>query len=438
MPALLLLLTAITIGFSFPALAQDTPALNSGDTAWMMVSSALVLLMTLPGLALFYGGLVKKENVLATLMQSLTACCVASILWIVAGYSLTFTGEGTWIGGWDRLMLKGLTLESLSGTIPESVFILYQMTFAIITPALIFGAVADRMEFKAMTIFTALWLMLVYVPVAHWVWGPGGFIGGTGLKDYPGLLGMGTMIDFAGGAVVHINAGVAGLVAALMLGKRRGFGTQAFLPHNLVLTVIGGALLWVGWFGFNAGSALAAGGRAGMAMLTTQAATAAAALVWVAAEWLWHGKPSVLGIVSGAVAGLVAITPASGFVDVSGALWIGAIASLACYWCAGTLKKKLGYDDSLDVFGIHGVGGLIGSILTGVFAVKSIGGTAGLLEGNSSQLWAQAIGSLVVVAYSAAMTLALLAGLKLFMRLRVEPETEYQGMDLALHGERVP
>lgn len=432
----LLFFTILLIPFTAQT-EEAIPKPDSGDTAWMMISTALVLLMTLPGLALFYGGLVRKENVLATMMQSFATCCAASVLWVIAGYSLAFTEGNGFIGGLDRFMLEGLTIDSLSGTIPESVFILFQMTFAIITPALIFGAVADRMNFAAMFLFSCLWLMLVYVPVAHWMWGPGGFIGGTGMTDYAGFLGLGTMIDFAGGAVVHINAGVAGLVACLMLGRRKGFGAQPFPPHNLILSVIGASLLWVGWFGFNAGSAAAAGGRAGMAMLTTQVATAAAALTWMLAEWIWHKRPSILGIVSGAVAGLVAITPASGFVDVSGALWIGFIGGAICYIAATTMKNKLGYDDSLDAFGIHGVGGFVGSILTGVFAVKSVGGVAGMLEGNAPQLTSQIIGSVVVALYSAGATWLILFLLKRLVKLRVDAEAEYNGLDLALHGEKV-
>ena len=421
------------------AFAQDvapTPTADTGDTAWMIVATALVLMMTIPGLALFYSGLVKRENVLATLMQSFTVCCIASVVWVVIGYSLVFTGDASvanFIGDGSRAMLAGLELGSLSGTIPESVFIMFQMTFAIITPALIFGSVADRMNFSALCLFTVLWLLAVYCPVAHWVWGPGGFIGGTGMTGYAGFLGMGTMLDFAGGAVVHINAGVAALVCAVVLGKRKGYGTQPFMPHNLVLSIIGASLLWVGWFGFNAGSAVAAGGRAGMAMLVTQVATAAAAITWVAAEWIFKKKPSVLGAISGAVAGLVAITPASGFVDVKGALAIGAISGVLCLWAASWLKTKLKYDDSLDVFGIHGVGGIIGSILTGVFAVASVGG----VDGSVDQVIAQTVGTVVVMVYSAVATFVILMIIKPLTKLRVDEEAEYNGLDLALHGEKV-
>lgn len=419
---------------SSAALASPAPMLDTGDTAWMLVSTVLVLMMTIPGLALFYGGLVRKENVLSTLMQSFAICCLASILWVVAGYSMAFTEGSAFIGGLDRMMLSGLSMDSLSGTIPESVFIMFQMTFAIITPALIFGAVADRMNFAAVVLFSAIWLMVVYVPVAHWVWGPAGFIGCTGAPDCVGLFGFGTMIDFAGGAVVHINAGIAGLVAAIVLGPRQGYRSgTSFMPHNLVLSVIGASLLWVGWFGFNAGSAVASGGRAGMAMLVTHVATAAAAIAWVSVEWLKHGKPSVLGIISGAVAGLVAITPASGFVDTQGALIIGLISGVVCFWAASSLKKAFKYDDSLDVFGIHGVGGLVGSVLTGIYAVESVGGVAG----SMSQLISQIVGSLVVLVYSGVMTFVILMVVKLFVKLRVPAEVEDAGLDLGLHGERV-
>src|SRR5690349_15288712 len=320
---------------------------NSGDTAWMLTSVALVLMMTIPGLALFYGGMVRKKNVLATVMQSFAITCLVTVLWMVIGYSWAFTEGGQFLGGTSRLLLMGMGTDSVSAlaaTIPESVYMCFQMTFAIITPALICGAVADRMKFSAMMWFMGLWSLLVYAPIAHWVWG-GGFLGGLGV------------LDFAGGTVVHINAGVAGLVCALVLGKRKGYGSENMAPHNLVLTVIGASLLWVGWFGFNAGSAVTAGGQAGMAMAVTQIATAAAALAWMAVEWGLRGKPSVLGICSGAVGGLVAITPASGFVDPTGALAIGVAAGIGCYWGATSLKHTFGYDDSLDAFGVHGIGG---------------------------------------------------------------------------------
>jgi len=406
-----------------PALAQEA-ALDSGDTAWMLTATALVLLMTIPGLALFYGGMVRKMNVLTMIMQSFAICCLSTVLWMVAGYSLAF-GEGNmWVGGLDRLFLAGMNIDSLSGTIPESVFMTFQMTFAIITPALITGAFADRMKFSAMLVFVAIWGLVVYAPITHWVWG-GGFLGDVGV------------LDFAGGTVVHINAGIAGLVTALVLGRRGGLGSENMAPHNLVLSVVGAALLWVGWFGFNAGSAVAADGAAGMAMAVTQIAAAAAALTWMAAEWILRGKPSVLGIISGAIAGLVAITPASGYVDPRGALVIGLVAGIACYWGATGLKRMFGYDDSLDVFGVHGVGGIVGAVLTGVFAVEAIGGTPGLIEGNPGQVLTQLWGIAATILYCAAATFVILKAIDLTIGLRVSAEDERDGLDLALHGEVV-
>ncbi|WP_269209219.1 ammonium transporter [Chromobacterium vaccinii] len=420
---------------SLPVLA-DAPAgpavvaakvINSGDTAWMLTSTALVLFMTIPGLALFYGGMVRKKNVLATLMQSFAITALVTVLWAVVGYSLAFTVGTPYIGDLSRFMLDGmvymkdagkLAVHPLAGTIPESVFMTFQMTFAIITPALITGAFAERMKFSAMLAFIALWSLLVYVPVAHWVWAPGGWMGDKGV------------LDFAGGTVVHINAGVAGLVTALVLGKRVGFGREAMPPHNLVLTLVGASMLWVGWFGFNAGSAGAADGRAGMAMVTTQVATAMAALAWMFAEWATKKKPSVLGIASGAVAGLVAITPAAGFVDVKGALIIGLAAGAVCFWGATGLKHMLGYDDSLDAFGVHGVGGILGALLTGVFAVKDIGGADGSLA-------TQALGVGVTIAYCGIVTFILLKLVDIVLGLRVAEDEEREGLDLVLHGERV-
>ncbi|MEO9384693.1 ammonium transporter [Chromobacterium phragmitis] len=420
---------------SLPALA-DAPAgpavaaakvINSGDTAWMLTSTALVLFMTIPGLALFYGGMVRKKNVLATLMQSFAITALVTVLWAVVGYSLAFTVGNPYIGDLSRLLLDGmvymkdagkLAVHPLAGTIPESVFMTFQMTFAIITPALITGAFAERMKFSAMLVFMALWSLLVYVPVAHWVWAPGGWMGNYGV------------LDFAGGTVVHINAGVAGLVTALVLGKRVGFGREAMPPHNLVLTLVGASMLWVGWFGFNAGSAVAADGRAGMAMVTTQVATAMAALAWMFAEWIAKKKPSVLGIASGAVAGLVAITPAAGFVDVKGALAIGLAAGVVCFWGATGLKHMMGYDDSLDAFGVHGVGGILGALLTGVFAVKDIGGADGSLA-------IQALGVGVTIVYCGIVTFILLKLVDIALGLRVAEDEEREGLDLVLHGERV-
>jgi Amt family ammonium transporter len=409
--------------------------LDSGNTAWMLTSTALVLFMTIPGLALFYGGMVRKKNVLATMMQSFAITCLVTLLWMVVGYSLAFRDGSPWLGGLDRLFLNGMGVGSFAGTdganIPESVFMMFQMTFAIITPALITGAFADRMKFSAMLAFMTIWSLAVYAPIAHWVWGA------SSNSAIQGWLVTKGVLDYAGGTVVHINAGVAGLVAALVLGKRVGYGKEAMAPHNLVLTIMGAAMLWVGWFGFNAGSAVAADGRAGMAMAVTQIATAAAALAWMFAEWLGKGKPSVLGIASGAVAGLVAITPASGFVGPMGALVIGIAAGVVCFWGATSLKRMLGYDDSLDAFGVHGVGGIVGAILTGVFAAKDIGGTAGLLEGNGGQVVTQLLGVGVTVVYGAIATFVILKVIDLVIGLRVPEEQEREGLDIALHGEHV-
>ena len=409
---------------AMPAFAQDsTPALDTGDTAWMLTSTVLVLMMTIPGLALFYGGMVRKANVLAMLMQCFAVCCLSTVLWMALGYSLAFSEGTAFIGNVDKIFLKGIGVDSLVGTIPETVFMTFQMTFAIITPALITGAFADRMKFGPMLVFSGIWVLAVYAPITHWVWG-GGFLADDGV------------LDFAGGTVVHINAGVAGLVAALVLGRRTGLGSESLAPHNLVYSVIGASLLWVGWFGFNAGSAVAANGTAGMAMAVTQICTAAAALAWMFAEWILRGKPSVLGIISGAIGGLVAITPAAGFVSPSGALIMGLIAGIGCFLGATWLKNKLKYDDALDCFGVHGVGGIIGAVLTGVFAVEAIGGTPGLLEGNPGQVWTQIYGVLATIAYSGVMTFIILKGIDLVSGLRVAPEHE-RDLDLALHGETV-
>jgi len=401
---------------------------NSGDTAWMLTSTALVLMMTIPGLALFYGGMVRKKNVLATVMQSFAITCLVTVLWMIVGYSWAFTDGGAYLGGMSRFFLMGMTTDgvsSLAATIPESVYMCFQMTFAIITPALIAGAFADRMKFSAMLWFIGLWSLFVYSPIAHWVWG-GGWLGGLGVLDY------------AGGTVVHINAGVAGLMCALVLGKRKGLGNESMAPHNLVLTMIGASLLWVGWFGFNAGSAVTAGGSAGMAMAVTQIATATAALTWMFVEWMLRGKPSVLGICSGAVAGLVAITPASGFVDPTGALIIGIAAGIACYWGATGLKHMFGYDDALDAFGVHGVGGIVGALLTGVFARTAINSAGtGMIDGNAYQVVVQIFGILGTAIYCGIATLIILYVIKAVIGLRVSEETERDGLDLALHGEVV-
>ncbi|HEX6957996.1 MAG TPA: ammonium transporter [Ferrovibrio sp.] len=410
--------------------ADEAPKLDSGDTAWMLTSTALVLMMTIPGLALFYGGMVRKQNVLAIMMQSFAITCLISVLWMVVGYSLSFYPGNPIIGGFDRLFLSGMAIDSvneLAKTIPESVFMTFQMTFAIITPALITGAFADRMKFSAMLWFMGLWSLFVYAPIAHMVWG-GGLMGDMGV------------LDFAGGTVVHINAGVAGLVAALVIGKRQGYGKISHAPHNLTLSIIGAGMLWVGWFGFNAGSAAGASANAGMAMAVTQIATAAAALAWMFAEWLARGKPSVLGIVSGAVAGLVAITPASGFVDPMGGLIIGIVAGIVCYVAATSVKNALGYDDSLDAFGVHGVGGMVGAILTGVFARASIAGKdapLGLIDGNGGQVLTQIYGVAITIVFTAVVSLIILKVIDWTIGLRVDEATERDGLDLNLHGETV-
>ena len=412
---------------AFAQAAEEAPTLDTGNTAWMLTSTALVLMMTIPGLALFYGGMVRKKNVLATAMQSFAITCLITVLWMVVGYSIAFTDGGdfnAYMGGFSKVFLAGMEKGSLSGTLPESVFMTFQMTFAIITPALITGAFADRMKVSSMMVFMGAWVILVYAPICHMVWG-GGFLAKEGV------------LDFAGGTVVHINAGVAGLVAAIVLGKRKNYGTENMAPHNLVLSLIGASLLWVGWFGFNAGSALAANETAGMAMAVTQIATAAAALAWMFAEWALRGKPSVLGILSGAVAGLVAITPASGFVTPMGALVIGLVAGVACFWGATSLKKMAGYDDSLDAFGVHGIGGIVGALLTGVFAAESIGGVAGLLEGNPGQVVTQGVGIIATIVYGAIATFIILKVIDLIMGLRVKEEDEVVGLDLSLHGESV-
>jgi Amt family ammonium transporter len=413
------------LAFAADALAQDpAPKLDTGDTAWMLTSTALVLLMTIPGVALFYGGMVRKKNVLATVMQSFAITALVTIVWMVIGYSLAFAEGTAYVGGFSKAFLKGMETGSLQGTIPETVFMVFQLTFAIITPALIMGSLVDRIKFSAMLWFVGLWSILVYAPITHWVWG-GGFLGKAGV------------LDFAGGTVVHINAGIAGLVGALVLGKRTGYGTENMAPHNLTLSVIGASLLWVGWFGFNAGSAVAANGTAGMAMAVTQIATAAAALGWMFMEWIARGKPSVLGIVSGAVSGLVAITPASGFVTPTGALIIGAVAGVICFFAATSVKKALGYDDSLDAFGVHAVGGVVGALLTGVFAAKAIGGTSGLLEGNAAQVWIQIKGILWTIVYCGVVSFILFKVIDLVIGLRVAEDEEREGLDQVLHGESV-
>ena len=413
--------------------APDTPQLiaadkiSSGDTAWMLASTALVLMMTIPGLALFYGGMVRKKNVLATVMQSFAITCLVTVLWVIVGYSIAFTKGGPIIGSFDRFFLNGmvfmkeagkLTVSHLGLTIPESVYMTFQMTFAIITPALICGAFADRMKFSAMLWFMGLWSVLIYSPIAHMMWEPSGYWAAKGV------------LDFAGGTVVHINAGIAALVCALVLGKRLGYGKEVMMPHNLTFTLAGASLLWVGWFGFNAGSAVAADGRAGMAMFVTQFATAAAALAWMFTEWLVKGKPSVLGIASGAVAGLVAITPASGFVGATGALVIGIAAGVLCFVAATSVKKAFGYDDSLDAFGVHCIGGIVGAILTGVFNVKDI-------SGADADLLVQIGAVATTLVYSGVGSLIILKIIDMVIGVRVSEEEEREGLDVSLHGERV-
>jgi Amt family ammonium transporter len=409
--------------------------LDSGDTAWMLTSTALVLFMTIPGLSLFYGGLVRAKNVLSVLMQCFALTAMMTLIWVLWGYSLAFDTTGmeagvtnlrSFVGGFDKVLLRGVGIDSLSGTVPETVFVTFQMTFAIITPALIAGAFAERMKFSAMLLFMALWSTLVYAPVCHMAWsGDGAFFWDRGI------------LDFAGGTVVHINAGVAALVAAILIGKRRGYPETAIPPHSLVLTVVGASMLWVGWFGFNAGSALAADGAAGMAMLVTQVATASAALAWMVVEWIKHGKPSVLGIATGAVGGLVAITPASGSVGPLGAIAIGAVSGVACFWGATVLKHKLGVDDSLDAFGVHGLGGIVGAVLTGVFAAESLGGH-GLAEGMTigRQVWAQIVGVLFTVVYCGVLSFVILKVVDGVIGLRVADDEEDRGLDISLHNEQ--
>ena len=399
-----------------------TDELDSGDTAWMLTASALVLFMTLPGLALFYGGLVRSKNILSVLAQCIAIAGIATLVWVVCGYSLAFGEPNAFWGGFGNMFLIGITVDSVSGTIPESLFIMFQATFAIITPALIVGAFTDRMKFSSMSVFSALWLILVYAPICHNVWG-GGYLSNFGI------------IDFAGGTVVHINAGIAALVACLVIGPRIGYPRTPMPPHNLALSFIGACMLWIGWFGFNAGSELAADGVAAMAMLVTQVATAAAALTWALMEKIFSNKPSLLGMITGAVAGLVAITPASGSVGPLGAIAIGIASGVLCYFASTSLKRKLGYDDSLDVFGVHGVGGIVGAILTGVFSSATFGGSG--IEGTiGSQVLAQMIGVIVTIIYCGIVSYIILKVIDKTMGLRVSEEQESDGLDITLHGER--
>src|SRR3954465_12950913 len=407
-----------------PALADAAP-ISAADPAWMIVATALVLMMTIPGLALFYSGMVRKKNVLATMAQSLAAVALISILWVAFGYSLAFVGDGPWIGTLDRWFLVGMTMESVNAaakTIPEALFMLYQMTFAVITVALVAGAVADRMRFSAYLLFSVGWFTFVYVPLAHWVWG-GGFLASAGV------------LDFAGGLVVHLSAGIGGLVAALVMGRRHGYGNENLAPFDLSLAVIGTGLLWVGWFGFNGGSALAANSRAVMAITATHLAACAGALTWGAIEWARRRKPAVLGMISGAVAELGTITPASGFVEPWHGIVIGIAAGTLCFWACTSLKQRFNYDDSLDVFGVHGIGGITGTLLAGVFATAAIGGSSGLIEGNARQLLLQLYGVAVTLLWSGAVTFVLLKVVGVFVALRVSLQQELEGLDISQHGE---
>ena len=411
--------------FTTPAWAAAPSTIEAADTAWMIVATALVLMMTIPGLALFYSGMVRKKNVLATMAQSLAAVMLISILWVAFGYSLAFVGDGAWIGTLDRAFLAGMGMESVhpgAKTIPEALFMLYQMTFAIITVALVAGSVADRMRFSAYLVFGVAWFVFVYVPLTHWIWG-GGFLAQAGV------------VDFAGGLVVHLSAGTGGLVAAVVMGRRHGYGSENLSPFDLSLAVVGTGLLWVGWFGFNGGSALGANAHAVMAIMTTHLAACAGAVTWGALEWSTRRKPSVLGMISGAVAGLGTITPASGFVAPWHGLVIGALAGIICYWACTSLKHRFNYDDSLDVFGVHGIGGLTGTVLAGVFATAAIGGTAGLIEGNPKQLAAQLYGVAVTLVWSGGVTWGLLKLVSVFVPLRVSREQELEGLDISQHGE---
>ena len=441
-------LAALLLAHFDPVLAQEAAApaapaaaaagpvspINTGDTAWMLTSTALVLMMTIPGLALFYGGMVRKKNVLATVGQAFGATCIITVLWMIIGYSIAFTTNDSeslnrWLGGFKYFFLKPMTIDAVSplaGTIPKSVYMCFQMTFAIITPALIAGSLADRMKFSAFMLFMGLWLIFVYCPIAHWVWG-GGWLGAMGALDY------------AGGTVVHLNAGTAGLVCALVLGPRYGLGKENMSPYNLVYSVIGASLLWVGWFGFNAGSAVTANVNAGMAMAATQIATAAAALSWMASEWIIGKKPSVLGMISGAVAGLVAITPASGFVNPTGALIIGLLAGVVCYFAAVHVKKMFGYDDALDAFGVHAVGGALGAMLTGALASNAINSASKgwLIDGNPHQMLIQFYDVAGTFVYCAIVTYIILKLLDIIIGLRVSQAVEVEGLDINLHGEVV-
>ena len=420
--------TAILILLPFlapAALAAENPTgLDSGNTAWMLMAAVLGLMMTVPGIAMFYGGMVRRKNMLSITGQCFAICCLVSVVWMVAGYSIAFSGDNEFFGNLDLLLLANLSMDELRGSFPEALYVVFQLGFGVVTAALITGAVADRMKFSVMLWFIALWSIIVYAPVVHWIWG-GGFLKEQGV------------LDFAGGTIVHINAGVAGLVACLVVGKRKGYGSENMAPHNPLFSVIGVSLLWIGWFGFSAGSALGAGSNAALAMLVTQTSAAAGGLTWMLYEWWILKKPSILGLVSGTVAGLVAITPAAGFVSPAGALAIGVFAGFSCCWACAWLKYSLGYDDALDVFGIHGIGGFLGAILTGVFALEEIGNAPGAVEGNIMQVWIQFEGVLAVGAWSAIGTIIILYGIRIFTSLRVTEEDEVEGLDYTQHGEMV-
>jgi len=436
--ALRLLSTFIVTLLILPslALADTVPTIHSGDTAWMITATAFVLMMLIPGLALFYGGLVRKENVLAIYAQSFATSCIICVLWVVVGYTLVFSEGNLFTGGLSNLFLKNVKIDSINsaaGTIPETVYVMFQMTFAAITPALMLGSIADRIKFSSMIVMVATWSIVVYCPIAHWLWGPNGFLGSVG------VFGFGPVLDYADGLVVHVSSGLSALVAVIVMGKRKPLGKSDSAPYNLVYSLIGAALLWVGWTGFNAGSAVSAGNNAGMAMLVSYVA-ATAALAWMAMEWKSKGKPSIVGIISGSVAGLVAITPASGLVGLQGALIIGLAVGIVCFIGCTTIKEKFGYDDSLDAFGVHGIGGALGSILTGVFVVKDINSTnhiGGLLEGNTKALYAQLAGTGIVVVYTFVAAFILFKIIDKVMGLRVSEEVELNGLDEHLHGNKV-
>ena len=410
--------------FALPALGAEPAGLDTGTTGWMLTASVLGLMMTVPGIAMFYGGMVRRKNMLSMAGQCFAICCAVSVIWILVGYSLAFSGDNEYIGDFGMLFLANLDIDSLRGNFPESIYVIFQLAFAVVGAALITGAVADRMKFSAVLVFISAWSLIVYAPVVHWIWG-GGFLKEEGVLDY------------AGGTIVHINAGVAGLVACLIVGKRTGYGAENMAPHNPLFSVIGVSLLWIGWFGFSAGSSLVAGTNAAFALLVTQTSAAAGALTWMFYEWAVLRKPSVLGLVSGAVAGLVAVTPAAGYVSPVGGVAIGVFAGLSCCWACAWLKYSLGYDDALDVFGIHGIGGLIGAILTGLFALEEIGNASGAVEGNYWQLWVQIEGVLAVGAWSAIGTALILWAMKLFANVRVSVEEEAEGLDYSQHGEAI-